>query len=116
MMPYGEPITVATRTQTGVDGYGDPVYSTTSVTCKGAFAPSETGKLTDGGQLVTSQPTVLFTGKDADNVAAVVTSNSQITVRGKAYEVDGEPSDWVNPFTGNHAGITIPVKRSTGTA
>jgi len=37
-------------------------------------------------------------------------------VRGDSsvWEVDGEPGDWLTPFTGWHPGLAIAVKRVTG--
>lgn len=113
-LPYGEDITVTTVTQTGTDEYGDPVTSRTSIVRKGAFAPAIGFEKTGGQDQVVSQPQVLFTGQDADDVAAVITSTSEITVRGKTYQVDGEPEDWRSPFTGWHAGLVIPLKRTVG--
>jgi len=113
-LPNGEDITVTTVTQSGTDEYNNPVYSRTSIVRKGAFAPTIGLESTTGQDQVVSQPQVLFTGQDADDVAAVVTSKSEITVRGKTYQVDGEPEDWRSPFTGWHAGLVIPLKRTTG--
>lgn len=116
MMAHGESITVTTRTQSGTDAYGNPTYVTTSLTRRGAFSPSGGVELTGAGDLVTSTPQVLFTRQAAVDIAAVATSDSQVTVRGGVYTVDGEPGDWVSPFTGRRAGLLIPLKRSTGTA
>lgn len=113
-MPYGDQITVTTRTQTGVDDYGDPVYSTTSITRKGAFAPTIGVENTTGQDQVVAQPQALFTGQAAVEVAAVISSTSALTIRGKSYEVDGDAADWRSPFTGWHAGLVVPLKRTTG--
>lgn len=120
-MPYAEPITVTTRTtqldgngDPATDAFGDPIYVTSSMVRKGSFVPSRGEEITTGGDLVTSKPQVLFTGQAATDVAAVVDSNSQFTVRGKTYEVDGEPGDWISPHTGWHAGLSVPLKRATG--
>lgn len=112
----GEPVTVTTRTQSGTDDYGSPIYTTTSLTRKGAFAPSIGVENTSGGDQVVSQPQLLFTGQDAADIAAIVDSSSQITVRGLDYEVDGEPGDWIGQFSGQRAGLQIPLKRATGAA
>ena len=116
MIPYTESVTVTTRTKTGVDAYGDPIYSTVSTVSQGIFQPSTGSKITASGDVVTSQPQVLFTGQPADDVAAIVTSDSQVTVRGRTYIVDGEPGDWLSPTTGRRAGLQIPLKLVTGGA
>lgn len=113
-LPNGDEITITTVTTTGTDEYGDPVTSRTSITRTGAFAPAVGTESTTGQDQVISQPQVLFTGQDADDVAAIITSTSEITVRGKTYQVDGDPEDWRSPFTGWHAGLVVPLRRVTG--
>lgn len=110
----GEPVTITTRTQTGTDAYGSPIYATTSITRRGVFAPSTGVENVNGEDRVVSQPQVLFTGQAAADVAAIVDSSSQVTVRGRAYEVDGEPADWRFQFSGRRAGVQVPLKRTTG--
>lgn len=112
--PFGEPITVTTLTQSGTDDYGDPVTASTSIVRTGAFAPAIGSESTNGQDQVVTQPQVFFTGQDADDVAAVIDSASTLTVRGLVYQVDGDPGDWRSPFTGWHAGLTVPLKRTAG--
>lgn len=111
---YGEPITVTTVTQSGTDDYGDPVTTSTSITRNGAFAPAIGYESTNGQDQVVSQPQALFTGQAAVDVAAVISSTSSLTVRGLVYQVDGDPGDWRSPFTGWHAGLAVPLKRTAG--
>lgn len=39
-----------------------------------------------------------------------VLAGDRLVVRGKTYEVDGDPADWRNPFTGWAPGLVIPLK------
>lgn len=106
--PFGEPITVITRTKNGVDGYGDDTSTETSTTVTGAFAPTSTAELTDGGDTVISQPQAYLPP------GTVVTPTSVLVIRGNRYEVDGDPADWRQPFTGWNPGIAVPLRRVTG--
>ncbi len=46
---YGDEITITTRTQNGVDSeYGNPVYTETTVTVVGAFAPAAGTETNEG--------------------------------------------------------------------
>lgn len=103
-----EPITVTTRTQTGTDAYGLPIYDTSSVARDGLFAPQGGIENTAGQDTVISQPTVYFTDQAATDVAAVADSNSAVTVRGDPYEVTGEPVLWAG------GGLVLTLKRTTG--
>ena len=111
---YGEDIIVTTRTQTGADDYGDPVYTETTITRKGGFNPAIGIEMTNGQDQVVVQPQAVFTGQDGVDVAAVIDSTSALTIRGKQYEVDGDV-EWIrSPFTGWKAGLVAPLKRTTG--
>lgn len=104
-----EPITVTSRTQSGTDEYGDPTYTTTTLTRDGLFAPAIGFEQTSGQDQVTSQPHVYFTGQDAIDVRAVISSTSELTIRGKTgYQVDGEVADW------GDAGLDVPLQRTVG--
>lgn len=110
-----EPILVTARAPQ-VDGDGNPVLddygnqqtTTTSITRDGLFAPAIGYEATEGQDQVVSQPQALFTGDNADDVAAVVSATSQLTIRGDVYQVDGDPSSWKG------AGLVLPLKKVTG--
>lgn len=103
--PHGEPISVVTRTASGQrDSAGNvtkPVEST--VTYTGAFDPA-IGFDQQSGQ-VSSQPQAYLPFN------AAVSSSSVLVIRGKRYEVDGEPAPWRNPFTGWSPGVQVPLRR-----
>lgn len=107
-LPAGEPITVTSRTQTGSDEYGDPIYMVTTVTVTGVLAPAIGAETTSGQDQVITQPTAFLPA------GTVVDSLSKLTIRGVDYEVDGTPEDWRSPFTGWQPGIVVPLKRVTG--
>ena len=43
-----------------------------------------------------------------------VTSADRVRVRGVAYEVEGDPADWSNPFTGDNPGTVIQAFTKAG--
>lgn len=114
--PYGETLTIITRTKTGVDDYGDPIYTDSTITAIGAISPAIGIETLGSGDQTSIEPRASFMGAEADRVSAVLTSTSAIArADGKTFEVDDEPlGTVVNPFTGWRAGITVPLKRVTG--
>lgn len=38
----------------------------------------------------------------------------RVVVRGTAYDVEGKPADWRNPFTGSEPGTVVQVRRVGG--
>jgi hypothetical protein len=38
----------------------------------------------------------------------------RVRVRGAVYEVEGEPGDWRNPFTGDRPGMEVALRRVEG--
>lgn len=106
---FGEPITVVTRTKTGVDSYGDDVYTESSVTVTGAFDPAiGYESTTQGGDTVVSQPQALLP------YGTAVGPLSVLVIRGDRYEVDGTPNQWRSPFDGTEFGVAVPLRRVTG--
>lgn len=93
---FTQTVTLVTRTKTGVDSYGSDAYGTAEMTVPGVFAPGSSGEVVQGGDVVTTQPTVyLPAGTNVEAVDAVL-------VAGVKFEVDGDPQDWStgSPFTG----------------
>ena len=43
-----------------------------------------------------------------------VTLADRVRVRGVVYEVEGDPADWVNPFTGDNPGMVIQAFTKAG--
>lgn len=73
------------------------------------FNPGQSSEpLQEARNAVTSQPEVYAPfGSD-------VLSGDRIVVRGKTYDVDGEPADWRSPFSGWSPGMVIVLKRVEG--
>lgn len=70
-----------------------------------AFNPGRSSEpVQDARTAVITQPEV-YAPPGAD-----VLAGDRIVVRGKTYEVDGEPADWRSPFTGWTPGIVLALK------
>lgn len=108
--PYGE-TAVRQRATTSVDPYSGeatgPDWTTPdSLDIPGcAFDPGgSTEPLEQGRTAVITQPTV-YAPFGAD-----VRAGDRLVVRGRTWEVDGDPADYRSPFTGWEPGTTIKLK------
>lgn len=114
MFPHGETIT-RLRGTAETDPYSNEAtgidWSTpSSLTIPGCgFNPGQSAEpLQAGRNAITTQPEVYApAGSD-------VLAGDRITVRGKTYEVDGEPGVWKNPFSGWEPGMVVALKLTTG--
>lgn len=107
--PYGQTVTNIRRYVSGADEFGNDVYSYTSEDVAGCVVqPSgsnETVQFTD--QVSTSIVVYYPFGTDIVAIDAFM-------VAGVKYEVEGDPSHWVSPFSGHTAPIEVRGSRVTG--
>lgn len=111
------PITLVRRAVTGVDEYGNTVYSETSTTVQGLYAPTSgssgtnaTSESTDRQDQVTFQPVVFLPDVDLSPI-------DRVEVLGQSFEVDGTPLNWpANPYSGWRPELPLEVslRRVTG--
>lgn len=74
-----------------------------------AFNPGSSSDVAaDGRSPVTTNPTV-YAPAGAD-----VKAGDRLVVRGVAYDVDGNPAEWRNPFTGWEAGLAVTLELVEG--
>lgn len=111
--PHGEQVTILHPGETTTDpDYGTPVPGdpTPEVVDRAAVAPRIQNRTdTENNRF---QATVQ-SGYDVFLPAGVtVEPDAQMVVRGETFEVDGEPGDWRNPFTGWQAGVQVALRRS----
>jgi hypothetical protein len=108
--PYAQPVTWVTRTVNGRDAYGNDVYTTTSTQLQAVFAPGGSSEIVQGGDVVTTQPT-LYGIPDG----TLITATDQFVIGGQRYEVDGEPQSWgPHPLTGWSPGMVVQLRKVTG--
>lgn len=104
----GTPITIVTRTRSGVDAFGNDVFTTSTATVAGVFAPAGSVDNVQGEDVIVTQPRVFLPA------GTTVTGIDAVEVDGVTYEVDGDPNVWVNPFTGVAPGIQLALRRVAG--
>lgn len=109
----GETVTRIRPTESGVDRYGNPVFTDAEVDIPGAFfAPEQSStELTQVGRVpVITKPSLYFPGAWPDLVAS-----DRVRVRGLVFEVNGDPADWRNPWGGPlPGGLVVTLERVTG--
>lgn len=107
--PFGQLITVITRTQTGSrDGDGNFIYTETPTVVRGAFAPGGSHESIQGRDTLIDQDTVYLPE------GTPVKATDVILVGGRRWQVDGSPNDWVSPFTGWPAGVEVKLQQVSG--
>lgn len=111
--PYGETVMVV-RAGLVDDGYGNQVRdwaTATSTPYEGCAVAQGTrgGESLTGDRNVIVSDLIVFMPSGAD-----VASTDRLEVRGRAYEVVGEPFDWVNPWSGAAFGLVAYCNRVEG--
>ncbi|TAK89389.1 MAG: hypothetical protein EPO06_12060 [Burkholderiaceae bacterium] len=109
-VPFGETVTVLTRTVTGRDGYGNDVYGSaeTEVEACAVRILSSTESRDKGADKVVDSIEVIMPP------ASSVTAADRLRVRGVVYAVDGRPEPLTDPMTGADPGLRVIAKRTTG--
>ena len=96
---------------TGVDRYNNPVpgadVRTDVLHC--AVAPATSTEPLEVGRaaVITGQAVYMPPGVD-------VRPSDRVEIRGVAWQVDGDPAVWVDPFNGRAKGVVVLVKRKDG--
>lgn len=106
---YGQTVTLVKRTVSGQDDFGNDQYAETLTPVSPCVVQpagsNETIQFTD--QVSTDLTIFLPYGTDIEAVDSV-------EVGGTRYDVMGDASVWVSPFSGHTAPIQIRVTRVTG--
>lgn len=110
---FGEPVTVQTAGTTsdpysGVDGPSWDTVTVVLVPGVGVEPRPSAEPVQDARNSVTSGFTLYFPP------GVEVTPKNRVLVRGRQYDVLGEPAEWVNPFTGWTPGAVVQVERTEG--
>lgn len=105
----GITITIVTVVKSGIDSYGNDVFTKTSMDIDGCvFVPQQTSESVQGSdQTIASAKAYVPTGTS-------ITFADQVIVAGRTYEVDGQPKDWTSPFTGINLWNEIDLREVTG--
>jgi hypothetical protein len=110
MFAHGETVTVLPGAVT-YDQYGDPVAPTrTGSNITGcAIAPRYSTESTERGRQGVIVGLTIYAPAGSD-----ILSTDSLMVRGHPYVVEGEPADWVNPYTGWAPGLEVAIRRAVG--
>ncbi|WP_433651034.1 hypothetical protein ACQP2C_32495 [Micromonospora zamorensis] len=110
--PYGETVTVL-RAGLAPDGYDNQVRdwpNATSTPYPGcAVAQNGRDESLTGDRNAIASDLIVFMPSAADVVAT-----DRLEIRSRAYEVVGEPFDWVSPFSGTAFGTVVYCNRVEG--
>ena len=106
---FPEPATIISRTVTGQDGDGNDVYTESQLLTSGVFAPEGFTELIQGQDTVIANPTFYLS-----DGAPVPLPTDRLIVRGDTFEIDGQPQEFANPFTGSRPGAVLRLERVTG--
>lgn len=110
--PFGETVTLLSRTVTGRDGDGNDLYTVVETPVPGSvFAPFGGTELIQGQDTTIQNPTVYLGDPEVVPKATDRVRRSN----GEVYEVDGQPQVYPpNPFTGERVGAVVRLERVTG--
>lgn len=109
---FGEPVIRRRNQQTGTDRYLDPIYEDvdTLLEERAAFDPGGTVEPVEvGRERVVTTPKLYFREQRPD-----LTRDDRVVMRGKEYQVDGDPSDWVSPYGTSLGGLVVELKIGEG--
>jgi hypothetical protein len=109
VIPFGETVTLHTRTVTGQDADNNDVYGDVPTTVKNVPVwPRSAVELVQGQDtLITGLSVLLPAGTSVKGV-------DKVTVYGKDYDIDGEPGLYRSPFTNLQPGVLVNLTRATG--
>jgi len=108
--PHGQTVTIVPGPP-GTDAYGDPLPITRiggDITgC--AVAPRYSSEPTERGRQGVIVGLTIYPPAGSD-----ILFTDQVRVRGVLYDIDGDPAEWENPFTGDTPGMEVALKRAVG--
>lgn len=109
----GITVTLVTVVKSGIDDYGNDVFSCTSADIDGCvFVPQQTSESVQGSDQTLASAKVYVPADLA--TADSITFADQVIVAGRKYEVDGQPKTWTSPFTGITPWTELDLREVTG--
>lgn len=103
----GETITIRRRSETSVDDYGNPTYSTTTITVKDALvAFGSTDEPVDASRdAIDSKITIYLPN------GTTIQDGDTFIIRNTNWVQDGQHQSWVSPFTSFEAGTVVQLRK-----
>jgi hypothetical protein len=106
----GETITIRRRSTTATDDYGNPTYTTTTITVKDALvAFGSTDEPIDASRdAIDSKITIYLPNGTA------VQDGDTFIIRSTNWVQDGQKQEWVSPFNGFSSGTLVQLRKRIG--
>lgn len=105
----GETVTILRAEEADEDSMGNPTTTDVEIPVEGcAFAPGSSAESTAtfGGRTDTDGTVYAPSG-------TVFLPSDRLRIRGVLYTVDGDPQQWINPYSNRAAGVVVNVKRGS---
>jgi len=103
-----ESITRVRLSSSSTDSYGQPVYAETTSSVNAIVSARVSGTNFDADQIVVTDGLTLYLPSGYD-----VQDDDKFIVRGKRYELDGEPFDWRDGLGSWAPGTVVDVQRES---
>jgi hypothetical protein len=98
-----------TRNGSGSAYSGTEWTDAAAVATEAVWAPGGSAEVVQGGDVVTTQPTLYAVDRSLG-----VSATDKFIVNGTPFEVDGDPQDFLNPYTGDQPGLVVRLRKVTG--
>jgi hypothetical protein len=106
----GETITIRRRSKASTDDYGNPTYTTTTITVKDALiAFGGTSEPIDAERNAIDSKLSIYLPN-----GTAIEDNDLFIIRGTQWVKDGIAQEWVSPFTGMDGGVLVSVRKRVG--
>ena len=111
MFSHGSTVTILRDSSTEPDPYGDPPTSTTTrIPVPGScVAPRYSTEPTIRGSQGVIIGKTWFVPAGTD-----VRYTDRAEIAGVVYLIEGDPGDWVSPYSGHDFGLEVALKRAVG--
>ncbi len=103
-----ESLTRVRLSSSSTDSYGQPVYTETTSEVFGIVSARVSGTNFDADQIVVTDGLTVYLPSGYD-----VQDDDKFIVRGKRYELDGEPFDWRDGLGSWSPGTVVNLQRET---
>ena len=114
--PFSRAVTLVNRTKAGSDPYGNDLFSDVELTVTDcavwpgfsvSVARTSDEQIGDRSTVITGLTVMMPAG-------TVVRSFDRVRVNGRLFDVDGEPSEWISPYTNTSSGVQVILRAVEG--
>lgn len=106
----GETITIRRRSKASTDDYGNPTYTTTTITVKDALVALQAGtEPIDAERNATDNKLTVYIPNGTP-----ILEGDVFIIRNTTWVKDGQVQEWISPFSSLQGGTAIPVRQRVG--